>query len=354
MVGTGVGARHGILIKNAEALERAQRIQTVVLDKTGTITTGKPTITAVIPTDRTDVTGPNGMGCAGWTEDALLSFAASVERLSEHPIAHAVVSRARERELTLSEAMEFMAIPGKGVRATVDEQRALVGTPRFIEEKGIDLRPVQAALESLQSTSSTPVVVVSDGEIVGVIGVADTIKGTSAEAVRQLKSMGVSVVLLTGDQQTTAESIARDAGIDQVLAQVLPAEKSQAIKSLQREGRIVAMVGDGINDAPALAQADVSMAMGSGTDVALDTADIALVRNDLRSVGAAIRLSRATVSTIRQNLFWAFIYNIVGIPLAAFGFLNPMVAAVAMAFSSVSVVSNSLRLRRWKLESRQI
>ena len=349
MVGTGVGARHGILIKNAEALERAQKIQTVVLDKTGTITTGRPTVSAVIPADRSEIAGPHGVGCAGWSEDALLAFAASVERVSEHPISHAIVSAATERGLSVYDAAEFSAIPGKGVRAIVAGQRALAGTPHFIEEQGLNLTPVREALARLESSATTPVVVSADDEIVGVIGIADRIKNTSAEAVRQLKAMNVSVVLLTGDQKSTAESIAREAGIDRVIAQVLPAEKSRAVQSLQTGGIVVAMVGDGINDAPALAQADVGMAMGNGTDVALDTTDIALVRNDLRSVAAAIKLSRSTVLTIRQNLFWAFIYNIIGIPLAAFGLLSPMVAAVAMAFSSVSVVSNSLRLRRWRM-----
>ncbi|MEK6650292.1 MAG: copper-translocating P-type ATPase, partial [Bacteroidota bacterium] len=351
MVGTGAGARHGILIKNAEILERAHRIRTVVLDKTGTITVGKPTVTSIHLADRSNIVGPNGMACAGWTEDALLSFAAAVERVSEHPIAHAIVEAARQRELPIANVDDFTATAGKGVTATVAGQRALVGTPGFIEEHGVALDGLGPALQEVSSTAASPVVVVADGEVIGVIGVADRVKETSAEAVRDLKSMGISVVLLTGDQQTTAEAVAHEAGIDRVIAQVLPAEKTNVIMGLQADGSVVAMVGDGINDAPALAQADVGMAMGSGTDVALETADIALVRNDLRSVADAIRLSRKTVSTIRQNLFWAFFYNVVGIPLAAFGLLNPMVAALAMAFSSVSVVSNSLRLRNSRLHS---
>ncbi len=335
MVGTGVGARHGILIKGAIALEQAERIAVVALDKTGTITTGRPTVTMLEPIGSTSV-------------ETLLSTAASLERLSEHPIAHAIVSAAQERGMVLRAAENAEALPGSGMRATVDGAMIRVGTPRYIESLGIPLTAARPALAAVASSAATPVVVVSGGQILGVIGVADRIKDSSAEALQQLKDLGISVVLLSGDHQTTVDAIAKEAGISRAIGQVLPSEKAGHVKSLQADGSVVAMVGDGINDAPALAQADIGMAMGSGTDAALETADIALVRNDLRSVVDAIRLSRRTGRTLRQNLFWAFIYNVIGIPLAAFGLLNPMLAAVAMAFSSVSVVSNSLRLRRFR------
>ncbi|MCU0453517.1 MAG: heavy metal translocating P-type ATPase [Bacteroidetes bacterium] len=333
MVGTGAGARNGILIKNAEALQRAERVTTVVLDKTGTITSGKPSVTMVEPIGDTTV-------------ESLLTIAASAEWLSEHPIAHAIVTGAQERQLELRPAENAEALPGSGIRAVIDGAMIRVGTPRYIESLGIPLAPARAALAAVVASAATPVVVVSGGQILGIIGIADRIKDTSVEAVRSLNGLGITVVLLSGDHQATVDAIAREAGITKAIGHVLPTEKAGHIKTLQANGAVVAMVGDGINDAPALAQADIGMAMGSGTDAALESADVALVRNDLRSVADAIDLSRRTGRTLRQNLFWAFVYNVVGIPLAAFGMLNPMLAAVAMAFSSVSVVGNSLRLRR--------
>lgn len=345
IVGTGVGARHGILIKDAEALERAHSVKIVVFDKTGTLTHGAPEVTSVHPADRNLVEAHDGIGCAGWTEDAIISLAASVEQPSEHPIAGAIVRAASKRQLPMTPATDFSAVPGRGVFGTVSGMKVRAGTPVWLRESGVGMKSVAQALESVLRAGESPVVLAVDEEAIGVLGIADTLKPTSAAAVRSLQTMGISTILLTGDHRQVAAAIASQAGIDRVIAEVLPGDKAQAVKDLQAGNVVVAMVGDGVNDAPALAQADVGIAMGSGTDVALETADIALVRNDLRGVAAAIQLSRKTLLTIRQNLFWAFIYNIVGIPLAAFGYLNPMIAALAMAFSSVSVVSNSLRLR---------
>jgi Cu+-exporting ATPase len=310
-----------------------------VLDKTGTITTGKPSVTMIKPIGDVSV-------------EHALTAAASVERMSEHPIAHAIIAAADERGLTLLPVENAEALPGSGVRGLVDGTMVRIGTPRYIESLGIPLTPVRPVLTAVASSSATPVVVVSGGTIIGVIGIADRIKETSVTAIRRLQEMGIETVLLSGDHQSTVDAVARLVGLEKAIGQVLPTEKAGHVKALQSSGSVVAMVGDGINDAPALAQADIGMAMGSGTDAALETADVALVRSDLRSVAEAIHLSRRTGRTLRQNLFWAFIYNVIGIPLAAYGLLDPMVAAVAMAFSSVSVVSNSLRLRTFKTASR--
>jgi Cu+-exporting ATPase len=345
MVGTGAGAEHGILIKNAEALERASSLTTVVFDKTGTITEGQPAVTDVV---------------AGVADEELLRLAASVERGSEHPLGEAIVRAAQERGLALAQPEGFEALAGHGVRATVEGRAVLIGSPRLIQEQSIDASTLEADIARLQSEAKTAVVLAADGVALGVLGIADPVKATSADAIAVLKRQGVQVLMLTGDNRRTAEAIARRVGLEpnEVLAEVLPEMKAAEIKRVQEAGQVVAMVGDGINDAPALAQADVGIAMGTGTDVAMETADITLLRGDLRSVGQAIALSKRTMGTIRWNLFWAFIYNVIGIPIAAGLFypltgwqLSPIIAAGAMAFSSVFVVSNSLRLRRTKLTS---
>jgi P-type Cu+ transporter len=345
MVGTGTGAEHGILIKNAEALERASSLTTVVFDKTGTITAGQPAVTDIV---------------ASVVDDDLLRLAASVERGSEHPLGEAIVRAAQERGLALAQPDGFDALAGHGVRAVVDGRSVLIGSPRLMQEQGIDASALAADIARLQGEAKTAVVVAADGMALGVLGIADPVKASSADAIAALKRQGVQVLMLTGDNRRTAEAIARRVGLEptEVLAEVLPEMKSAEIKRVQAAGGIVAMVGDGINDAPALAQADVGIAMGTGTDVAMETADITLLRGDLRSVGQAIALSKRTMRTIRWNLFWAFIYNVIGIPIAAGVFypltgwqLSPIFAAGAMAFSSVFVVSNSLRLRRTKLTS---
>jgi Cu+-exporting ATPase len=333
MVGTGKGAALGILIKNASSLERIQSTQTVVLDKTGTITEGNPSVTDVVALN-------------GTARHDLLRLAASVERASEHPVAQAIVARAHAEAIELSQAEAFQSLPGLGVAGTVDGTPVLVGTAGLLTEYAVDPGNGQESLERFAREGKTAVLVALDGRLAGIIAVADTIKATSADAVRTLQAMGMDVVMMTGDREATARAIAASAGISTVIAGVLPAEKAATIRGLQADGRRVAMVGDGINDAPALAQADVGIAMGGGTDVAMEAADITLMRGDLTDVPRAIRLSSAMLRTIKQNLFWAFAYNVIGIPLAAFGFLHPMLAAAAMAFSSVSVMGNSLRLRR--------
>ncbi|HEY1012214.1 MAG TPA: heavy metal translocating P-type ATPase [Herpetosiphonaceae bacterium] len=346
MVGTGTGAEHGILIKNAEALERASHLGAVVFDKTGTITAGEPAVTDVVTTI---------------ADDDLLRLAASVERHSEHPLGEAIVRAATERQLALAPAQGFTALAGHGVQATVEDQTILIGSPRLMTDQGLDLAGVAATIDRLQRAAKTAVVVAREGVVLGVLGIADPVKPTSAAAMAALEKQGVHVVMLTGDNRRTAEAIAAQVGLPAtaVIAEVLPEMKAAEILRLQAQGLRVAMVGDGINDAPALAQADVGVAMGTGTDVAMETADITLLRGDLRAVAQAIQLSHATMRTIRWNLFWAFIYNVIGIPLAAgllyplLGWqLSPMIAAGAMAFSSVFVVTNSLRLRRTTIGDR--
>ncbi len=339
MVGTGKGAEYGILIKGGEYLERAHSVNAVILDKTGTITHGEPVMTDLVPVPGFDV-----------KEEILLKLAGAAEKGSEHPLAQAVVKKAGENYDGIGMAKSFRAVPGRGIEAEIGERSVLVGTRLLMREKGVLLpQGFEAVVESLEGQGKTVMLMALDGAAAAALAVADTIKETSKEAVAALKKMGIEVWMLTGDNVRTAGSIASEVGIDEehVLAQVLPEDKAGKVRELRQKGLVVGMVGDGINDAPALAEADVGFAIGSGTDVAIEAAGIVLVRGDLRSVADSIALSRATIRNIRQNLFWALIYNIVGIPIAALGFLNPVVAGTAMAFSSVSVVSNALRIKRW-------
>jgi Cu+-exporting ATPase len=336
MVGTGRGASLGVLIKNAESLERAHKINTIVFDKTGTITSGTPLVT--------DIESYNGTD-----EPAVLRLAASLEKKSEHPLGTAIVQEAKKRSLVLDEADAFNSQTGFGVKGTVNGRKASVGSEKMMQEASIDTAPASSAILRFSEQGKTPILVSVDGKLAGIIAVADTLHPASREAAAELKEMGFELVLLTGDNSRTAHTIAAQAGIEKVFAEVLPQEKAVKIQELQSQGKIVAMVGDGMNDAPSLAQADVGIAVGTGTDIAMETADITLMKSDLRGVLRAIHLSRQTMRTIKQNLFWAFVYNSIGIPLAAMGMLNPMFAAGAMAMSSVSVVTNSLRLRRAKL-----
>ena len=357
MVGTGKAAEYGILIRSAEALERFQKVNVVLLDKTGTLTNGKPQVTDIytIPSH---------------SQDEILRLAASVERGSEHPLAEAVVNSARERGMEIPEAVDFNAIPGQGAEASMDGKKLLLGSINLMKDKGLALNGLKKTAGDLWNSGKTVIFLAVNGETVGLLGLADTLKSGAKEVVDAIRSMGMEIGILTGDNTRTAKAISRELGIDYVLAEVLPEYKSQAVKKLQDEGNVVAMVGDGINDAPALAQSDIGIAIGTGTDVAMETGDIALISGDLHGIITAVSLSRRTMRTIKQNLFWAFAYNTALIPVAAgilylafgnagvpsglsfvlgdYGFLNPILAAAAMAVSSITVVSNSLRLKRFK------
>jgi len=346
MVGAGRGAELGILFKSAEALQRAGSVQTVVLDKTGTITKGRPTVTDIVLREFGELEN------SPITQSQVLQITASAEKASEHPLGEAIVAAATERGLVLEPVAGFTALAGKGLSAHVSGREVLIGTTRLMEEHGLGLNGLGEKVTQLQAEAKTPMVVALDNAVVGVIAVADSVKEGSAEAIAQLQQMGLEVVMLTGDNQKTAEAIGREVGVNRVIAEVLPGEKAAQVKHLQsaikNQPSAIAMVGDGINDAPALAQADVGFAIGTGADVALAAAPVTLMSGDLRGVPRAVRLSQAVLRTIKQNLFWAFFYNAILIPAAALGFLQPVLAAGAMAFSSIFVVSNSLRLRNFR------
>ncbi len=358
IVGTGKGAEKGILIKGGESLETAHKINTIVFDKTGTLTEGKPSVTDIITSGQWSVV-------SGIDSDELLRLAASAEAGSEHPFGVAIVVKAQEKEMEPYNIDEFKVFPGHGIKAKIEGKEIILGNEKMMSDNGIMLggskeKPApldfKKAADELSNQGKTPMYVSIDGKIKGIIAVADTLKRDSVEAVRELQDMGLEVIMMTGDNKRTAKAIAKEAGIKRVMSDVLPQGKAEEIKKLQREGKVVAMVGDGINDAPSLSQADIGIAIGAGTDIAIESSDITLIRNDLRTVSAAIRLSRQTMRTIKQNLFWAFFYNILGIPIAAgilypfYGILlKPIFAAAAMAFSSVSVVTNSLRLKRLEI-----
>jgi len=342
MVGTGKGAENGILIKGAEALETAHKLQSVVLDKTGTLTKGEPEVTDIIAVGKYD-------------KNNILKFAAIAEKGSEHPLGEAIVKEAKKKRINIPDVKSFKAIPGMGVRVLYQNNKVLLGNRKLMKDNGIGVDDIEDDLEKLEKQGKTAMILTVNKKIMGIIAVADTLKEYSKEAVEELHKMNKEVVIITGDNERVGKAIAKQVNIDRVLAEVLPADKAKEIKKLQQGGKIVAMVGDGINDAPALAQADVGIAIGSGTDIAMETGDIILIKDDLRDVVTAIDLSRYSIKKIKQNLFWAFFYNSVGIPIAAgilypfFGItLNPMIAAAAMAFSSVSVVMNSLSMKRYK------
>jgi Cu+-exporting ATPase len=337
MVGTGKSAEMGILFRSADALERAGKVTTVILDKTGTITKGQPEVKTILSFDQSN------------SENDILKIAASVERGSEHPLGEALIAEAGNRNLLLSDPERFNAIAGKGVTALIDKQNVAIGNIRLMQDLKIDTAQLPEAMNDLESDAQTAIILAIEGKIAGIIGIADIVKENSAQAISDLNKLGVETIMLTGDNVRTAQVIGKKVGVTSVIAEVLPGEKAQAIKDYQQKGKIVAMVGDGVNDAPALAQADVGLAIGTGTDVAVASAPVTLMSGDLGGVVKAISLSKKTLKTIKQNLFWAFFYNIILIPVAAVGLLNPMLAAGAMAFSSVFVVTNSLRLRNAKI-----
>ncbi|MGG0299586.1 heavy metal translocating P-type ATPase [Bacillus albus] len=337
MAGSGRSAEYGILFKGGEHLEATHRLDTVILDKTGTVTNGKPVLTDVIVAD-------------GFHEEEILRLVGAAEKNSEHPLAEAIVEGIKEKKIDIPSSETFEAIPGFGIESVVEEKQLLIGTRRLMKKFDIDIEEVSKSMEALEREGKTAMLIAIDKEYAGIVAVADTVKDTSKAAIARLKKMGLDVVMITGDNTQTAQAIAKQVGIDHVIAEVLPEGKAEEVKKLQAQGKKVAMVGDGINDAPALATADIGMAIGTGTDVAMEAADITLIRGDLNSIADAIFMSKMTIRNIKQNLFWALAYNGLGIPIAAFGFLAPWVAGAAMAFSSVSVVLNALRLQRVKLK----
>jgi Cu+-exporting ATPase len=337
MVGTGKGAENGILIRSGESLELAYKLNAVVLDKTGTITRGKPSVTDVVSLN-------------GWSRADLLRVAGAAEKNSEHPLGIAVFDAARSELKGIEESTEFQTTPGKGVQAVVEGRAVLIGTRSYLREHNVSIEAVEDQVSELEAAGKTVMLLSVDGTAQGLLAVADRVKDSSRRAIQVLKEMGLQVYMITGDNRRTAEAIGREVGVADIMADVLPERKAQAVEEIRKQGKIVAMVGDGINDAPALVTADIGMAMGTGTDIAMESADITLMNGDLMSVPIAIQLSQRTMRKIKQNLFWAFFYNIVGIPIAALGMLNPIIAGAAMAFSSVSVVSNSLSLRRFKVK----
>ncbi len=335
MVGTGKGAENGLLIKGAEHLQNSQRLTTIVLDKTGTITKGEPDVTDIV-------------SYGIYSEEEILQLAASAEKGSEHPLGEAIVNRAKEKGYQLIDGTNFNAIPGHGIQVQINEKNILIGNKKLMAKHKIEIKSALGRMENLEGEGKTAMLIAIEGRLEAIIAVADTVKESSAEAIKRMKQLGIEVIMITGDNRLTAEAIARQVGVDRVLAEVLPEDKSAEVEKLKQEGKVVAMVGDGINDAPALAAADVGIAIGTGTDVAIEAADITLMRGDLLGIVDIISLSKTTMRKIRQNLFWAFAYNIVLIPVAAIGLLNPILAGAAMAFSSVSVVGNTLFLRNWK------
>ncbi len=338
MVGSGMGAENGVLIRKGEAIQLMKDVDTIVLDKTGTITEGKPGVTDIIDLNESG-------------ESEIVRIGAAAESGSEHPLGEAIVRYAREEEMKWKDASEFEAVTGRGVKATVDGNPVLVGSKKLMIQEGVIVSDtVEEKLKTLEEQAKTAMLVAKDYKVLGIIAVADKIKEDSKQAISQLREFGLHPVMLTGDNERTARAIAAEVGIDEVIAGVMPDQKSDEIKRLQEQGKVVAMVGDGINDAPALTQAQVGIAIGTGTDVAIESGDIVLVQGDLSAVVKAVRLSRATFSKIKQNLFWAFFYNVVMIPLAILGMLHPLLAEAAMAFSSVNVVGNSRRLRKKNIQ----
>jgi Cu+-exporting ATPase len=337
MVGTGKGAENGILIKSAKSLETFHKIKVIILDKTGTITTGKPIVTDVVAVN-------------GFKENQVLQLAASAEKSSEHPLGEAIIKKADEKKIKLLSVTKFKAIPGHGIECKISSHSILLGNERLMKKEKISTELLTEDFKELSAEGKTVMFLAKNGKLAGLVGVRDEVKPSSKSAISALQKLGVDVVMVTGDNEQTATAISKEVGIKRFFAEVLPEEKAKSVKELQLEGKKVAMVGDGINDAPALAQADVGIAIGAGTDVAIESADVVLVNSDLIDVVNAYKLSKSTMSNIKQNLFWAFAYNSAGIPIAALGLLNPIFAAAAMSFSSISVLLNAMRLKLWKPE----